>query len=515
MAKKYTSAFEIYVDVYAYISLRTGSPLSLATVQPIAVYRYPWMVDNWQQLYQQFLTFSNGDSVLLSTLTDFDRAVQSYILGNKNNELSNSTNYEKFYPFLETISIETLSLTPDETILFNKEIDRISDLNLDDFRGMISFMKLAMSTLSEQIGLGDPVAAAYYKKSVNPKRKNATIADMAEIKDYLDLIKIIQGIVFDLQSSQKKAPNLLAISNQNIEAGSEVAFKDSYRSFTTVPFEISLEHMAELYLGSRRRWYELVTINNFKPPYVDFTGEKFKLLAPAAVNNCIISDTRRDDIPVGASVGIGSYKFREETRVIERTIQNEDGTIVLFLSGKQDLNKFITAHEAYIRIFLPGTTRQGVYVKIPSDDESPLNPNTLTPRSGVLRQLDKALLEFGVDIARDEKTNDFVVDANGNFKMAYGMANVRQSVLYALRTVRGELPFHPTYGVNTNIGSAYFGTTDEVLVFGDLLRSTLLRDQRFTDVQISKISATGTSMSLSLLVFIAGANQPIPLSFIS
>jgi len=515
MAKNYTDSFDVFIDLTFYLSLRTGSRLNLGLLPPVAINRYPWIVTNWSKLYQVFKTISNGNSVLESNLVDFDRAIQSYNLGNKNNELENKTSYKKFYSFLAAIQISTLTLTPDELILQNREVDRIAQLTVDDFRNMISFMKLSLATASEQIGLGDETAAKYYQKSVNPQRKSATIDDMVLLQGGFETIKIIEGIIFDIQRTSKKAPNLIAASNNNVATNSPVRFLDIYRSFITVPFEISLEHMAQKYMGSGKRWYELVTVNSLKPPFIDEAGQKFDLLAPAAVNNCIIQDLRKGDIPVGTSIGIGSYKYREETRVIERTIENEDGTIVLFLSGKQDLNKFITAHKAYVRIYSPGTLRPGVYVKIPLTQESPMLSSIPTPKSDQLRRLDRALLNFGVDIARDEKTNDILLDANGNFKMQYGMDNVRQAVLYALRTVKKELPFHKGYGVNTNVGASYFGTTDEALIFGDVLRNTLLRDKRFLDVKIAKLSTTGTSMSLSLLVLIAGSDQPIPLSFVS
>jgi hypothetical protein len=330
-----------------------------------------------------------------------------------------------------------------------------------------------------------------------------------------ETIKIIEGIVYDLRQKQNKSPNLIATSNSNIREDSEISFLDIFKSFVNIPFEISLEHMAQKYLGSRDLWYELVTINNLKPPYVDESGEKFLLLAPASSNSVIIRDTRKVDIPVGVSVGIGSYRYREESRIIERTIENEDGTIVLFLSGKPNLNRFLTSDEAFIKIYQPATTRPGVFVKIPLVAQSPLAKQIVTPKLDELRRLDRALLNFGVDIARNERTNDFVVDSNGNFKLAYGIDNVRQTVLYTIRTTQGELPFHPDYGVNTNIGDRYYGTVDEALIFGDVLRNTLLRDKRFLDVQIASVSTTGTSMSLSLLVFIAGSDQPIPLSFVS
>jgi hypothetical protein len=78
---------------------------------------------------------------------------------------------------------------------------------------------------------------------------------------------------------------------------------------------------------------------------------------------------------------------------------------------------------------------------------------TSTPKSDTLRNLDNALLAFGVDILRDTVTGEYLVDASGNFIMCYGMDNVRQTIYFLLRTSVGELPFHTDYGINSQVGS--------------------------------------------------------------
>lgn len=515
MAINYTDSFDVFLDVKLYLCIKTGDQISLGLIPTLASNRYNWIINNWSDLYEKFKKISNGNQILESSLIDFDRAVKSVLLGNKNNELENKNSYKKFFAFLDNIQISTLKLTPEEQIFLDREIERIEKLNVDDFRSMISFLKSSYANYTSQIGLNDELAAKYRGISIIQKRKNPTIDDILFLQSIDETIKIIEGIIFDFLQKQNKSPNLLAISNSNITPDSEVSFLDIFRSFVNVPYEISLEHMAQKYLGSKDLWYELVTINQLKPPYVDEIGEKFKLLAPASIKSVIINANRKNDVPVGATVSIGSFRYREETRVVERVIENEDNTIVLFLGGKPDLNKFLPSEDAYVKIYAPSTVRKGVYIKIPLEINSPLAKHIITPKLDELRNLDRALLNFGVDIARNEKTNDLIIDSNGNFRIVYGLENVRQTVLYALRTVQGELPFHPDYGVNTNIGDRYFGTLDEALIFGDVLRSSLLRDKRFVDVQIANVSSTGISMSLSLLVFIAGSDQPIPLSFVS
>lgn len=515
MATAYTTVYQALNDVNMYIKRLSGQPFALGNIQPLAQARWTWIVDNWISLSPAFKTFANGSQPLEAKYEDFSRFVTSYRLGNKNNPLDTLSNFVQILPFLDLISINSLQLSPDEAALRDRETDRIDKLAIEDFRNIIKFLRVKAANKAQEIGLGDADAAKLLGIQQVQRKRGATIQDLEDIEQINDVRKFAEQLLFRALRTQKRPPDVVSLSNQLIDPASPVIFDDSFVSYVPQPFEISLEHMAQKYLGNRRFWFELVTINNLQPPYVDEIGEKFPLLAPAAANNLIIADTRRQDVPVGTKISIGSHKFREEARIIERTILNENGSMILFLSGKQDVSRFKSSEGAFVRIYAPHTVRANSYILIPSRNPSQISTSVPTPTSDELRRLDKALLQFGVDIARDERSGDAVFDQTGNFKKAAGLANVRQAVLHALKTVRGELPFHPNYGINVNIGGRFFGTTDEALIFSQLLRDTLLADVRFNDIQIARIATTGTGIALTIVVTIAGSTQPLPLSFIS
>jgi hypothetical protein len=513
--RQYTNFYEVLIDMQLYAIYRRGGVYNLAVMQPIAQSRWSWMVDNWATLYKRFSDSSGGDERFEAALVDLDNEVTSYNLGNDINPFEDFDKYVNFRRVIQLITFPELKLTPDEVNLKNKEIERISNLEIEDFQEMVAFLKQQVVLYEYRIGLGDPDAARLAGIEGTERQRDATIDDLFQISLIRKTQQLTEGVIFDLQLSQKRPPNLLRIANLNIESGSQVEVNETFRTYIPIPFEISLEHMAKKYLADASLWYELVTINNLQPPFVDESGEKYDLLAPAAVNNLIISSARKEWAPVGTKIGIGSHKHREEKRIIERVIVNENDTMVLFLSGDQDLNKFSPAHKAYVRLYKPHTTRNGEFVLVPSTS-APSTPRAQpTPSADELRRLEKAFVDFGFDIARDAKTHDFVIGPNGNFKFAAGVPSVRQAVLYALKTVRGELNFHKGYGVNVNLGAKYYGTVDEALLFGELLRNTIIRDPRFKDMKISRISTTATGISLQLLVSIKGFDKPIPLSFVS
>lgn len=512
--KKYSSLFDILTDTELYMSVRRGDPLNLGLLQSIARSRWTWIVDNWATLKERFKTFADGDTQKEANLEDFERLIASYKLGNTRNPFDRIDRFIQMVQFLELIQISELTLTPEETILIAKERERVSNFVIEDFQAMLAFIKQQTAIASFSIGLGDPDGARLAGVLPTARQRSANVKDLVRIDDTQRISQFIEGIIIDFKNRQDKPPNLLRIANANIADDSVISFVDTYRSAIAVPFEINLEHMAKKYLGSSDRYYELITINKLQPPYIDETGEKYNLLAPGAVNNIIIPGTRKDDIPVGTKITIGSFSVREEPRIIERITENSDGTLILFLSGAQDLAKLKTSEGAFVRIYAPHTVNTGSFILIPLVTPAAA-VSQYTPKSDELRRLETVLLNFGVDILRDERTGGLVVDANGNFKLAAGMKNIRQAVLYALRTVRGELPFHPGYGVSSSIGDRYYGTTDEAVIFANLLRQSLLRDSRFADIKIAGIQQTQTGIALTVVVYVAGSNQPIPLSFVS
>lgn len=512
---KYTNVFEVLADCDLYMAVRKGVNLNLSQLQSLARNRWQWIVDNWQlSLYERFKLAAMGDDTMEQTLEDMNSNVISWNLGNKRNPLELFENFISFGPYLELIPLSQLSLTTDERIFVAKETERVSNFVIEDFRAMVDFLQQEFSLDAFRIGLGDADGARQSGVLPIPKQKTATIFDLDRLSDGYDIIDFIEGIIIDLKNTTDKPPNLLDIANNNLDPSSGVKVIDAYRSAIAVPFEISLEHMAKKYMGSQDLFFELVTVNKLQPPYIDEVGEKLSLLAPGALNSVIVPGSRKDDMPVGTKIKIGSAKVREEARIIEKIQENTDGSLVIFLSGAQDLSKFKSSELSFIRVYKPHTVNSGSMILIPSVAEGG-ELSKYTPKTDELRRLSSALLNFGVDILRDEKTGGLVCDSNGNFAYAAGMKNVRQAVLYALKTTQGELPFHPEFGVTTNIGGRYYGTIDEAVLFANTLRQSLLTDQRFDDIQVLGLNPTNTGISLSFLVKIKGLNAPIPLSFVS
>jgi hypothetical protein len=145
---------------------------------------------------------------------------------------------------------------------------------------------------------------------------------------------------------------------------------------------------------------------------------------------------------------------------------------------------------------------------------SPSYPRQQDPIINDLRLLDAAMLNFGVDAKRHELSGDLVVSAGGDLDITYGIPAVKQAVLYALKTSAGELPWHPEFGVPSNVGDVWAGTVDEGVVFARSIERSLMQDGRFAGVVLRDVKVTPSSIAMNFVVQIQGSNVLIPLSFI-
>jgi len=512
-SKLYTSFYELKVDLGMYLAMKSGDPYTLDLLPAVARGRYSWLVDNWLKYYQRFKDYANGDQSLENALTDFQRSVQSTQLGNTINVLSDPNKFVLYSPFLFLISFDEIKPNKDERDYLRREVSRVQQFDISNFRSMVDYLKTQHNLTCDYINLGDSAASALDNETPAPKKRTATVSDLQTLSDSIDLLKFIEGIIVSLKNSGAIPPNLLKIANQNLDPTSGVVIDDSYKSYVAVPFRRSLTEMAFQYLGSADLWFELVTANNLKNPYVDLYGEKQYFISSGSGNSITIPDTRKEWLTLSTKIGIGSITKKEETRIVEKINDNKDGTLTVFLSGDKNLSDWKTGERAYARVYYPNTVNESSMIYIPLAVTSPL-ARPATPAADELRRLGIQTLSFGVDIQRDEKTGDIVMDSTGDFKKCYGIANLRQTIHSILSTTQGENQWHPNYGIPTNIGDHWLNTLDESQSIALAIQDGILADGRIKNCIISDLSPQGNSLSISLYAVMEGTNIPIPLSFI-
>jgi hypothetical protein len=509
----YTSYYELKLDLGLYLAIKTSDPLTLDLLPAVARGRYFWIVENWLKFRERFITYANGDQELEAAYFDFERSVQSTRLGNTTNVLTYPDKFVLYSPFLLQISFNEIAPNKEEKDYVRREIARVEAFDISSFRSMIYYLKDQHNLTAAYIGLGDEDAAALRDESVPPEKRTATVSDLVVLEQVIELEKFIEGIIIDLKNQSGVAPNLLTIGNQNLSESSTVSINDAYKSYYAVPFERSLSEMAFKYLGSTERWFELVTCNNLKAPYIDLYGEKQFLLSSGSGNAITVQDTRSEWIVLGTKVLIGSVTQKEQPRLIEKINNNKDGTLTVFLSGERNLSLWKTEDQAYARIYRPNTVNESSLIYIPVEEFSTLTRQP-TPSSDELRRLDPTSLSFGVDIQRDDRTGDILLDSTGDFKKCYGLANLRQTISHIIRTARGENQWHSAFGIPTDVGNTWLSSVDESQQIAVAIQESILADPRIKDCFITDLEPYGNSLKISMFVILQNSDLTIPLSFI-
>lgn len=515
----YTYLDQVMTDYLGYIKVSKNASFTLADVQSIAINRWDWFVQNWElKLHPEFKKKLPKSDFFINLLKDLNNEIitQKLFSTTSTNPFINLNKFIKYKPMLAYISLLDVGLTPSESLVLREEQKRLANLSIFDFKDMVFFLRSSAATAAQIVGLGDDDGATVQGFSITDAQRNYAVQELEQIGDIFDLADEIDGIIYFLQQKTAQQPNLLAVANKNTDPDSQVVFNQFYTTAVSLPFLESLEKMAEQYLGSKDQWFEIASLNNLQPPYVDKTGAKEYLLGPGTLASVKISSSRANDVKVGTKVKIGSYTVREESRSILKIVKFDDGTMILSLSGNPDLAKLKLSEKAYVKIYKPQTANEDSLLLVPVTAQSQLIQGK-QPSLDVLKRLDRALLDFGVDIRRDEKTGEIQIGKNGDFDIVYGMTAVRQAIHSLLSTNINELPFHPDYGVPfaNSIGERFYGSIELAAAFSEVLQEVILSDGRFSSVIVQNLTVTETSISINIVVSVDGSNVIIPLSFVS
>lgn len=515
----YTYLDQVMTDYLGYVKASKNTPFTLADVQTIAINRWDWFVQNWElKLHPEFKNALPKSNYFINLLKDLNNEIitQKIFPTTSTNPFINLTKFIKYKPVLAYVSLSDVSLTPAESLVLKEEQKRLTNLSISDFKDMARFLRSSAATAAQIVGLGDNDGATVQGFSITAAQRGYSPQELEQISDIFDLADEIDGIIYFLQQQTVQQPNLLAVANKNTDPDSPISFNQSYTTAVSVPFVESLEYMAEQFMGSKDFWFDIAAINNLQPPYVDKTGAKEYLLGPGTLSSVKISSNRANEVKVGTKVKVGSYTVREETRSVLKIVKFDDGTMILSLSGTADLSKLKLSEKAYVKIYKPQTANEDSLLLIPVDAESALIEGK-QPSLDVLKRLDKALLDFGVDIRRDEKTSEIQIGKNGDFDIVYGLPAVRQAIHSLMSTNIGELPFHPDYGIPfaNSIGERFYGNIELATAFSEVLQEVILSDGRYSDVVIQDLTVTETSISINMIVTVDGSNVIIPLSFVS
>ena len=116
----------------------------------------------------------------------------------------------------------------------------------------------------------------------------------------------------------------------------------------------------------------------------------------------------------------------------------------------------------------------------------------------------------GVDWLLDE-SGDLVIDAYGNFQLAYGMTNIVQALRTLFTTTLNSVIMHPEYGVGISPGTSI--SDIDIQQLATQIDKQIKNDPRFTGVSGLQLTAAPPSLTISVSVTVANQTGVFPVSF--
>lgn len=300
---------------------------------------------------------------------------------------------------------------------------------------------------------------------------------------------------------------LLDFFEEYIEDGGGEFQKPKGKFAVPLPFGVSLEWLAQKYLGDATRWHEIVAANNLQPPYIDEEGFVRKFLTNGSGNKFIIDSI--ENLYVNQPVWLFSDTISAQKRKIKAIQKIAEGQYLITVSGQDNLDQFLLAHNAQMKAYLPHTVNSQQPIYIPIDSPSNLD-STNTRNIGYIEESPELLAMSKIDLLLDQN-GDLAITPNGHQNLAYGKINIIQAAKLKLETALGSLLLHPDYGAGAQVGDSEADFELNSLIQG--IRQSFLSDPRFDEITSFEVVRESGVLKIRLNVLAAGTATIVPLEF--
>ena len=268
------------------------------------------------------------------------------------------------------------------------------------------------------------------------------------------LYEMIQGINILTATTQ--------VTDNNIESSLE--YVAGLATLSDIPFDVptskvivpvpsntTIESIAARYLGDPQRWIEIATLNKLQEPYLDYLGFQLPLISNAIGRQIVVSNNQ--NLYLGQTVTLMGTLQIQQSRHITNIVALPNGNYILTLDGEPNLDNFTTANNSYVQAYLPGTVNAMQKIYIPSDlPPAQFNNQVNIVLPEIVQLAGDPLSQIsGVDFLLDE-SGDLVLDAYGNFQLAYGMTNIIQWLRILFSTTINSFLLEPGFGLGVGAG---------------------------------------------------------------
>lgn len=414
---------------------------------------------------------------------------------------------EANFDFFNSISIDELDLTPQQTAAIQDEIELNSLISVEEIKEFAKETQGLILDLSNNFGAGDEFFSEVFGRPEPRKRATPmTIEEFELIKALEDAVLNMNMLVATREFDDVRTQSSLEyVGGLAEESGIEFDSSATAKYLAPVPFGLTIEEISARYLGNPDRYNEIITLNNLRSPYIDEDGFFYELLSNGDGRQFNIGDNK--NLFIGQKIQISSNTIPMFTRKITAIERITDDNYLITVDGLSNLNNLTTNDNAKIKAFLPGTINSQNQIYIPSDqavDEEPRTFDIPFLQGDDLTSLSK------VDWLLDD-SGDIVLNSFGEAALANGLNNLVQALKMKVATQKGSLLADENFGLGLVPGVNVTDINIET-VLGDL-RDMVLQDSRFEAVDKIEVNLLGSDLSITIQARLANGKGIFPINF--
>jgi hypothetical protein len=412
---------------------------------------------------------------------------------------------EQNFDLFNSLDINSVNFPVSVQNAIENEIARTSLITADDLKRHKATLQELAYQISNNFGTGDETFARIYKRPQPRQRlQPITIDEYDLLKKLYDAIQGLGVLTLndDVNINQVSAYDFVKAEAQE----ANIPFSDSSSKIRVpVPFGLTVEQIAARYLGNQERWYEIVTLNALKSPYIDEVGFERNFLSNGDGRQLNINSA--EDLFVGQKITLVSNTQPKQRRTIIDIEKINETNFLITVDGFDNLDIFTTSDDAKIQAFLPGTVNSQDQIFIPSD--LPV-PDDLVIRPIPATQDDELTSLSKVDLLLTSD-NDIAVDSFGDFRLSFGLTNLFQALKLKFITEPGQILRHPNFGSGIRPGISVSDTTASEIF--NTLSILVAQDPRFSAIENLQVNIDGPYMDIRASISVANGLGVFPISF--
>jgi hypothetical protein len=425
---------------------------------------------------------------------------------NGSNELFQ--NPEEFFDLLDSINIDSLTLSPEQRVRIENELKKTSLITVEDLKNYKNNLLETALLISNNYGAGDELYSQIYglpkpKKRVLPLTIEETevISAIFEAIEALDLLTSTQFV--DNVKIQNPLEFVGGLANE-----AEIDFADADgKIIQPVPFGLTIEQIAARYLGDANRWLEIVTLNKLRFPYIDEEGFTYPLLSNGNGRQINVNDQAKN-IYIGQTLYLSSNVVTLFKRKVINVERISDTNYLVTLDGDANLDNLTTLQKAKVKGYKAGTVNSQNQIFIPATGAVIEDDLVTIPKK--FRQDNLAKISK-VDWLLDEN-GDLAINEAGDIQLAAGLTNLIQALKIKIKTRKGSILQHPEFGLGIQHGISLADVES-----GEILQSftkLIQDDPRYSGINRLNIRLTGSNtLFIDLAVNLPNGAGILPITF--